>query len=60
MKSVRIFDRDGKDVTDEFGADGILKDQHSVRVPLMFKDSAGNVIDTHRKKSTHNGHPLCH
>jgi hypothetical protein len=48
-KSTRVFDASGRDVTDDFDDNHILKDKHSVRYPLHFKDSAGNVIDARHK-----------
>jgi hypothetical protein len=39
---VRIFDAHGNDITDRFDTNGVLKDQHKMRVPLMMMDSAGN------------------
>ena len=51
-QALRIFDRNNRDVTDNFDEDGILKDKRSVRVPLTMKDSDGNVVDTKRRKGT--------
>jgi hypothetical protein len=42
---IRVFDKYGRDITDNFDDDGVLKDKHSMHVPLMFRDSAGNVTD---------------